>query len=146
MIRLLALACGLLCGAGFLISGLYDPGLAHDVGAREGGPLAFSAALFAIVFVAAVLASLPLSRGTPCLGGHLEDLPEYAGRKTLFGALVFGVGWGLSGYFPLAAIVSAAALSPGAVVFLASAFVGMVLADVATGKRAFGSGSSGKFG
>ena len=27
MIRLVALACGLLCGAGFVISGLHDPAL-----------------------------------------------------------------------------------------------------------------------
>lgn len=146
MMRLAALACGLLCGAGFLISGLYDPMLAHDVGARENGPLAFSLAIFTIVVVAGGVAALARADQTPVLGGVQSPAPDMNSRTSRVSALVFGIGWGVSGYFPLAAFVSAAALSPGAVVFLASVLFGMIFTDVATGQRSLGARRSGSFG
>lgn len=138
MIRLVALACGLLCGAGLMISGLYDPSLVHTIGQRETGPLAFGLALFVIVASAAAIASLARGRGAPVLGGNEDPLPDLATRHTRLSGLVFGFGWGLAGYVPLTAFVSAGALSPGAVVFLASVLIGMVLVDVATGTRGTG--------
>lgn len=146
MIRLVALACGLMCGAGFLISGLYDPALVVDIPKREGGPLAFGLALFASVFVASLLATLRLPRQAPLLGGEEEPLPVWKGRTALVSAALFGVGWGLSGYVPLTALVSAGALSPGGPIFLISALVGMVLVDVVTGQRPYGGGGKGSVG
>ncbi len=135
MIRLVALGCGLLCGVGFLISGLYDPALAYGVPTEGGGPIAYGLALFAIVFISAVLAPLGAGRGAPLLGGADEPLPNWVGRRAIFGALVFGLGWGVSGYFPLSAFVSAGTMAPGAAVFLAAVLFGMLIVDVATGKR-----------
>lgn len=146
MIRLVALACGLLCGAGFLISGLYDPGLVHEIHERDGAPLAFGLALFAIVVIAALFSSVLHRRQTPYLGGQEERLPHWTGPKPLFYAFAFGVGWGLAGYFPIGALVSAGALSPGAVIFLVSALFGMILADIISGKRTIGRGGNGSFG
>jgi len=140
MIRLAALACGLLCGAGLLVSGLHSPALAQEIHARDGAALAFGLALFAAVFVAALLAQFSRGRSSPFLGGEMEPLPTWAGRTPLVSALVFGLGWGLAGYFPLTALVSAAALSPGAAVFLVSALAGMILVDLASGRRRFGGG------
>lgn len=146
MMRLVALACGLLCGAGFLISGLYDPSLVHNVLERDNGPLAFGLALFAIVFIGTFVTSMSRGRDTPFLGGETEPLPDWTGRKSLGSALAFGLGWGLAGYFPIAALVSSGALSPGAPVFLVSALIGMVLVDVVSGKRNLGSGGKGSLG
>ena len=146
MIRLAALACGLLCGAGLLISGLYDPALVYDLPERENGPLAFGMALFAIIFVASIIVSMSYERDAPYLGGQDEPLPDWTGWKPIASALVFGLGWGLAGYVPLSALVSAGALSPGAPVFLVAVLFGMVLSDVVTGKRSIGSGDKGSFG
>lgn len=146
MIRLVALMCGLLCGAGFLISGLYDPALAHTVGDQQGGPFAFGIAIFAIVFIAAILASMSVARGSPYLGGTEEPLPTWTGRKPLIAALLFGLGWGLAGYFPLSGLVSAGTMSPGAAIFLACVLVGMIGVDVVTGKRSLGGDRQGPIG
>lgn len=133
MIRLVALACGLLCGAGFLISGLYDPALVHEVQSRKDGPLAYGLALFAIIVVPTLMTSVSPRRDHPNLGDTEEPLPNWTGWTPLASALVFGLGWGLAGYFPLAALVSAGALSPGAAIFLLSVLVGMFLVDLSSG-------------
>lgn len=46
------------------------------------------------------------------------------------GAVIFGVGWGVSGYCPGPGIMSAVTLAPGALVFVAALSLGMVLHDV----------------
>lgn len=146
MIRLAALACGLLCGAGLLISGIYDPALFHDIPKQECGQVVFGLALFAIIFVSGVIVSIFHERAAPYLGGEDEPLPSWKGLKPIASALAFGLGWGLTGYFPLSALVSAGALSPGAPVFLVAVLFGMVLVDVVTGKRSIGGGNKGSFG
>lgn len=146
MIRLVALVSGLLCGAGFVLSGLYEPVLVDEIAERRSGPVALGLALFAFVAIAALLAPLSQRLSRPYLGGEDEPLPDWAGWKSLLAALVFGLGWGLSGYFPLAALVSAGALSPGAAIFLASVLSGMFLVDVALGKRKLGRARSGPIG
>ena len=57
--------------------------------------------------------------------------------KALFGGVLFGVGWGLSGYFPLAALVAIGLFAPGAAVFLASMLAGMVLYDIGANRGRF---------
>jgi uncharacterized membrane protein YedE/YeeE len=48
-------------------------------------------------------------------------------RPLLIGALLFGVGWGLSGYCPGPALCSLATGRAGAFVFVGSMLLGMVL-------------------
>ncbi|MCR9257803.1 MAG: hypothetical protein NXI16_17105 [Alphaproteobacteria bacterium] len=146
MTRIVALVCGLLCGAGFLIAGFYDPALVHEVLERDSGPLAAGLALFAAVFVAALLASIFRRPGSPYLADDEEPLPDWTGRKALASALVFGLGWGLAGYFPLSALVSAGAFSPGAVIFLISVLSGVILFDVVSGQRKLGGDQNGPIG
>jgi uncharacterized membrane protein YedE/YeeE len=146
MIRLVALACGLLCGAGFVISGLYDPALIHGVWQSDGAPFAIGLAIVAIVLVATLVTFLSPRRNVPLLGGEEEPLPVWTGWKPLLSALVFGLGWGVSGYFPMAALVSAGTASPGAAIFLVSVLFGMIVTDIISGKRKHGSGRKGSFG
>ncbi|HEX4353438.1 MAG TPA: DUF6691 family protein, partial [Polyangiales bacterium] len=48
--------------------------------------------------------------------------------KLLFGAGVFGIGWGLGGYCPGPSLVSLAALSGGVIVFVSATALGMWIA------------------
>jgi len=48
-------------------------------------------------------------------------------KGLLIGSLVFGIGWGLSGFCPGPAVVSAAAGQPKAWIFVASMLAGMAL-------------------
>jgi len=47
--------------------------------------------------------------------------------RLLLGSLVFGIGWGLSGFCPGPAVVSAAAGQPKAWIFVASMLAGIAL-------------------
>lgn len=137
MIRLVALACGLLCGAGFVLSGLHDPALLQSVlmpGASWN--LALGLGLLVAVVTAALVVALAGKDRAPLLGGQAEPVHGTKGWKPLVSALVFGFGWGLAGYFPLAALAAAGMFSPGAAIFLVSVLSGMILADVLTGSVA----------
>lgn len=144
MIRLVALACGLLCGAGFVISGLYDPALLHAFLMPQ-ATWAFSLGLGLVVavVVAALVVLLLGNREVPLLGGKQQPVHGTTGWKPMVSALLFGLGWGLAGYFPLAAMVSAGMFSPGAAIFLISVLGGIILFDVLTGS--IGPKGSGRF-
>lgn len=137
MIRLIALACGLICGAGFFVTGLHDPALLHSFFTRYQGSLTLGVTLPAIIIVSTLIMSLSRRRGAPLLGGKDEPMPDWTGWKPIACALVFGLGWGSSGYIPITALVSAGTLSPGAPIFLVSALFGMIIADFVSGKRRF---------
>lgn len=147
MIRLAALACGLLCGAGFVLSGLYDPALAEMfLNPKDIGSLAVGIALLALIVVTSLVVVVMRRRNEPLLGGKCEPVPFGMGWKPMTSALLFGLGWGFAGYFPMAALVSAGTFSSGAPIFLVSVLVGMVLCDVITGDRKSKSGRKGSFG
>lgn len=147
MIRLVALACGLLCGAGFVISGLHDPALLQGFLIPQGA-WAFSLGLGVLcaVTVACLVLSVAGNRGAPLLGGHLEPAPGGSGWKPMMSALAFGLGWGLAGYIPLTAMVSIGVFSPGAAIFLISVLGGMLLSDGFTGGFRRSDGRRGSFG
>ena len=99
--------------------------LAPPGGATMGG----AATLAALVVAALVLAlSRPLTR--PLLGGEAEPVAPAGTAKVVLGDLMFGLGWGLAGYFPLAALVALGVFAPGAAIFLAAVLVGMILHDL----------------
>ena len=51
-------------------------------------------------------------------------------KRLLLGSLAFGIGWGIAGFCPGPAIVSAAAGQPKAWIFVAAMLVGMVRGGV----------------
>ncbi|MEN9409241.1 MAG: hypothetical protein RL216_1215 [Pseudomonadota bacterium] len=138
MIRLAALFCGLLCGAGLILSGLFQPtrlqGLLTPDGERD---LTLGLGLLSALLAAGIVLTLTHRLSRPLLGGPGEPLATAPIGKALLGGVLFGVGWGLSGYFPLAALVAIGLFAPGAAVFLASMLAGMVLYDIGANRGRF---------
>jgi len=51
-------------------------------------------------------------------------------RRLVTGAVIFGVGWGIGGFCPGPGVVSVVTGAPGALVFVATMSLGMVLHDL----------------
>jgi uncharacterized membrane protein YedE/YeeE len=125
------LLCGLVFGAGLLISGMVQPtkvlAFLDIFGAWDPSLL--------VVMVAALTVSVP--------GFMLADRsarPWFAGQyfrpgksgidlPLVAGAAMFGIGWGLVGLCPGPALASLATLSSGIIVFVIAMAVGMVAHD-----------------
>jgi uncharacterized membrane protein YedE/YeeE len=130
MRRYAAAIAGALFGAGLLISGMTRPAKVIaflDVGGAWDPSLAW--VMIGAIGVFAIGYRLIAGRGRAIGGGPLH-LPAKAriDGSLVIGAAVFGVGWGLGGYCPGPAIVSAASAAAPAIVFVAAMVVGMVLA------------------
>lgn len=131
MIRLAALFCGLLCGTGLMLSGLFQPTLLQDLFTPDGArDLTLALGLLSALVAAAMVLALTRRLSRPLLGGQSETPVDAPTGKALLGGLLFGFGWGLSGFFPLAAIVAIGLFAPGAAIFLASMLAGMLLHDI----------------
>src|SRR3979490_3266746 len=131
------LLCGLVFGAGLLISGMVQPtkvlGFLDIFGAWDPS--------LAVVMVAALAVSIPgfmLARrhGRPILAAQSfwptrMDLD----RSLVIGSALFGIGWGLVGLCPGPALENLASLSPGIIAFVAAMGAGMVLHDFRQGSR-----------
>jgi uncharacterized membrane protein YedE/YeeE len=133
-----SLVCGLIFGAGLLISGMVQPakvlGFLDIFGAWDPS--------LAVVMAAALAVSVPgfrLADRSPRPwfawqyfqpGQSGIDLPLVAG------AALFGIGWGLVGLCPGPALESLATLSPGIIVFVAAMAGGMILHEFWSKSRA----------
>jgi uncharacterized membrane protein YedE/YeeE len=132
MLMIAALFCGLVFGAGLLISGMVQPAkvLAFlDIfGAWDPS--------LAVVMAAALAVSIP---GFVLAKRHAQ--PVYApeclwpankglDRSLVIGSTLFGIGWGLVGLCPGPALESLVTLSPGVIVFVVAMAAGMVLHDL----------------
>src|SRR6266481_9047746 len=132
MVMIAALLCGLVFGAGLLISGMVQPtkvlGFLDIFGAWDPS--------LAVVMVAALAVSVPgfmlaNGRSRPLLTARSFwptkrdiDLP------LIVGAALFGIGWGLVGLCPGPALERLATLSPGVIAFVAAMAIGMVLQKI----------------
>ncbi len=130
--------CGLMFGAGLMVSemsqpakvlnfldlfGTWDPSLAFVMA----GALAVSGAGYAMA----------KRSGQPLFGPrHLWPTKADIDPPLIFGATLFGVGWGLVGLCPGPALVNLATLSPQVIVFVAAMAGGMVLHDRWSARRA----------
>jgi len=126
---IVAFVCGLVFGAGLIISQMSNPAKVIgflDVTGNWDPSLALVMAGAIAVF--GVLYRLALRQGTPLLAPQFT-LPEKDSLDAplMVGALIFGVGWGLGGFCPGPAIVSAAFGDARVWVFLAAMIAGMLL-------------------
>jgi uncharacterized membrane protein YedE/YeeE len=127
MARLLsALLAGLIFGAGLAISGMTNPlkVLAFlDVGGDWDPSLLF--VLGGAVGVTAIAFRFILRRPAPLLDSRFQ-LPAATAidRPLLVGSLLFGIGWGISGYCPGPAIALLATPATEALVFLPALLAG----------------------
>ena len=120
---------GLVFGLGLLLSGMTDPGKVHgflDLACAWDPSLAF--VMGGAVLVGLGAFALARRRTQTFLGGALQ-LPKSGGidRRLLAGTLLFGAGWGLAGFCPGPALVTAAMLEPKALLFVAAMLAGMAL-------------------
>ncbi|MDR3097047.1 MAG: YeeE/YedE family protein [Paraburkholderia sp.] len=124
-----AFASGLLFGLGLIVSGMANPAkvLAFlDLAGNWDPSLAFvMAGAIAVAYVGFRLAR---TRSASVLGAPMQ-LPtaRHVDPRLIAGALVFGAGWGLAGFCPGPALVSAASGQPRAWLFVAAMLAGMAL-------------------
>ena len=127
--RITEFLAGLVFGLGLLLSGMTDPGKVQgflDLAGAWDPSLAFVMGGAVLVGIAAF--AVARRRTRTFLGGALH-LPQSTDidRRLVAGALLFGAGWGLAGFCPGPALVTAAMLEPKAVLFVAAMLAGMAL-------------------
>lgn len=130
--RLVSLIVGLFFGAGLSISGMVLPEKVFgflDVAGAWDPSLAF-------VMMGAILVHAPfvrwIKRRQISLLGDGLSLPtrKDIDWRLVLGAVVFGIGWGISGVCPGPGIVNLVTLSPGIVAFVAAMLIGMAAEHV----------------
>src|ERR1700732_1656331 len=127
-----SLVCGLVFGAGLLISGMVQPtkvlGFLDIFGAWDPSLAVVMAAALAVSTPGFMLAN---GRARPLLATKsLWPTKRDIDRPLVVGAALFGLGWGLVGLCPGPALESLATLSPGIFVFVAAMAAGMAIHDV----------------
>jgi hypothetical protein len=132
-----AFVSGLVFGAGLIISQMSNPAKVIgflDIAGNWDPSLAFVMAGALVVVGAAYWSSA--TRGAPLFAPRF---PPPSGsevdRPLVAGSLVFGVGWGLSGFCPGPAVVSSAFGDWRVWVFVAAMIVGMLLYRFRPGRQ-----------
>lgn len=123
--------CGLLFGAGLLISGMTQPekvlGFLDVFGAWDATLAFVMAGALAVTGAGFALAR---RRGAPVLAAQsLWPTRSDIDTPLVGGAVSFGIGWGLVGLCPGPALVNLAGLSLPVIVFVAAMAVGMFAHD-----------------
>jgi len=126
-----SLVCGLVFGAGLLISGMVQPtkvlGFLDIFGAWDPSLAVVMAAALAVSTPGFMLAK---GRSRPLLATKsFWPTKRDIDRPLVVGAALFGLGWGLVGLCPGPALENLVTLSPGIIVFVAAMAGGMALHD-----------------
>mgnify|MGYP006302322745 CR=1 FL=1 len=132
---LVFLLSGFTFGLGLIISGMTQPAKVvgfFDYFGDWDPSLAFVMGGALLVFVPAF--QRLKARGVPFMA-HKLHLPErnQVDGKLVAGALLFGIGWGVGGFCPGPALVSAGAVTQQAMFFVPAMLVGMALHRVIFG-------------
>lgn len=138
MMLFASFACGLIFGAGLLISGMTHTekvlGFLDIFGAWD-ATLAFVMA--GAVAVASIGFMFARRRGTPVFSAQsLWPTRKDIDAPLVTGAVLFGVGWGLVGLCPGPALVNLAGLSLPVIVFVAAMAAGMIGFDAWSQQKA----------
>lgn len=123
------LALGLLFGVGLVVSGMSDPAKVLnflDLFGTWDPSLAF--VMGGAVLVAFVGYRIVLGRPRPLLAAGFS-VPKRTDidRPLVFGAAIFGIGWGLGGLCPGPALTALGLAAPGTLAFLPAMFIGLWL-------------------
>jgi uncharacterized membrane protein YedE/YeeE len=129
MQNLIALLTGLLFGLGLILSGMTDPAKIQgflDLGGAWDPSLA--AVMAGAILVAAPAFALARRRSRSLLDAPMQ-LParQSIDPRLVWGSVAFGAGWGLAGFCPGPALISASAGSVQAAIFVAAMLAGMIL-------------------
>lgn len=144
----LAALAGVLFGVGLALSGMTQPAKVLgflDVTGRWDPSLMF--VMGGALAVHTLLTRVVLQRPRPLFDDDFH-LPAKTtvDNRLVAGAALFGIGWGLGGFCPGPALVSAASGALPAVVFAIAMSAGMVLQHLTLGARAGGGGASAQRG
>ena len=126
-----SLVCGLIFGAGLLISGMVQPtkvlGFLDIFGAWDPSLIVVMVAALAVAIPGFMLAN---GRSRPLLAARsLWPTKRDIDLPLIVGAALFGIGWGLVGLCPGPALESLATLSLPVIVFVIAMAGGMALHD-----------------
>lgn len=129
MFALSAFAAGLLFGLGLIVSHMANPSKVLgflDLAGRWDPSLAF--VMGGAVAVATLAFAFARRRASSLLGAPMS-WPTAIGidRPLVVGSALFGIGWGLAGFCPGPALVTASSGQPRAMLFVAAMLAGMVL-------------------
>lgn len=134
---LVALATGVLFGAGLTLSGMVHPAKVQgflDVAGAFDPTLAF--VMGGAMLVSALGWQLARRRERPLFASRFEVPARRELDVRLFaGAVLFGVGWGLAGLCPGPALTALALGSPGAWIFVAAMAAGAALHHATLGRE-----------
>ncbi len=126
---IVALASGLLFGAGLAISGMADPARVRaflDIFGAWDPTLAFVMAGALVPMAIAWRVRAHLSQPVAAAAYDLPDTRHVDGRL-IAGAVVFGIGWGVAGLCPGPAVVGLALDPARALLFVVAMLAGMAL-------------------
>jgi len=120
---------GLVFGIGLIVSGMANPakvlGFLDLAGKWDPSLALVMGAALTVSLCAFLLAG---KRRLSYLGAPMQiPSARHIDRRLLFGSLIFGLGWGLSGFCPGPALVSLGSGHMEAVVFVAAMLAGMLL-------------------
>ncbi len=127
-------ASGLIFGLGLLVSGMANPAKVLAFLNIAG---AWDPSLALVMAAAVAIAALGFRFGNrlpkPLFAKHFASAPSPAmDVRLVSGAILFGAGWGLTGFCPGPAFIALASGVRGAVIFTGAMIVGMVCARAFT--------------
>ncbi|MDE8346811.1 MAG: YeeE/YedE family protein [Acidocella sp.] len=134
---LLALAAGVLFGAGLALSGMADPAKVRgflDIFGAWNPTLAFVMAGAMLPMGIAWRIQARLRAPLAAAGFNLPDTSRLDARL-IGGAVLFGIGWGVAGLCPGPAIADLALAPRGAAIFVLAMLAGMALLKIITSRK-----------
>ena len=132
MLVLTSLLAGLVFGLGLIVSGMANPakvlGFLDLAGPWDPSLGLVMAGAIAVGMVAFAVAG---KRRTSFLGAPMKlSVPRSIDQRLMFGAILFGIGWGIAGFCPGPALVAVGMGQFKAVVFVGAMLVGMGLFEL----------------